>query len=71
MMRSLGYVVAEIGPCEHCGRDPGDHTVDGGCVWWTETPAATNVPQPCYRGKKHHAFVDLNDPMPKLGPVTV
>lgn len=61
--RNLGYVVAETGPCELCGRDPGDHTVDGVCVMVGATAY--------YRGTKHHAFVDLDDPLPSLRPVAV
>lgn len=70
MTRNLGYLVAETGPCCHCYRDAGDHDVNGLCVMET-LDAGAHVPQSYYRGKKQHAFVDLDDPMPSLRPVAV
>lgn len=62
-MRRLDYRVVETGKCQHCGHDAGRHATDGLC-----NPQSTahlrhaDVPEPCYRGRRVFAFVDLDAP---------
>jgi len=61
-MRDLRYVIVELGSCGNCGKDAGEHTLEGICRPMSERPVSAKLPRPCYRGDRVYAFVDLAEP---------
>lgn len=62
-MRQLIYVVVELGACKHCGRDAGDHSIEGLCApHGTPHQRDAGVPEQCYRGAPAYAFIDQDKP---------
>lgn len=61
-MRRLAYVAVESGRCWNCGKDAGDHSIEGICGPRGTQPVDADIPRPCYRGQSQHAFIDLDSP---------
>jgi hypothetical protein len=64
-VRHLAYVLVELGPCQHCRMDAGEHSIDGLCYPQSCHPRSRvrsvepTERRPCYRGEVAYAFVDL------------
>jgi hypothetical protein len=61
-MRRLSYVVVELGKCSGCGKDAGEHSIEGLCGPLGTVPVDAGTPRPCFCGQSRHAFMDLDSP---------
>lgn len=62
MTRHLFFVLVESGPCQQCGRDAGEHSIEGICPKRGSYQHHPDIPEPCYRGTEQYAFVDQDAP---------